>query len=198
MTLVVLAPSQSHGRAAVRQRCRAGAVAISFTLSGCSLLFVGCHLHAHHSNTSERNGAYWRAERGLALCPHAFEYETERVCDRFDRVFWLGDMNYRINGLRHMVDKLISTNMHEVSFAAVFSRARDLTRASRCPQVLWFNDQLRLAMERGEVFQGYVEGPLFFKPTYKFDKYAAYRLCVQNVISLGLVAGIRTRTTRLR
>ena len=91
-----------------------GAVAISLSLDGCSMLFVGCHLHAHHSNTRERNAAYWRAERGLSLCPHDFEFETERVTDRFDRVFWLGDMNYRINGLRRMVDKLISTHMHEV------------------------------------------------------------------------------------
>lgn len=134
------------------------------------MLFIGCHLHAHHSNTAERNAAYWRAERGLSLYPHDFEYETERVCDRFDRVFWMGDMNYRINGLRHMVDKLIATNMHEVRSVRGRCVPVYAEGVAAPAQVLWFNDQLRLAMERAEVFHGFVEGPLFFKPTYKFDK----------------------------
>jgi hypothetical protein len=42
------------------------------------------------------------------------DMEAERVSDRFDRVFWLGDMNYRVNGTRDMIDRLLKGNMHEV------------------------------------------------------------------------------------
>ncbi len=42
------------------------------------------------------------------------DMEAERVTERFDRVFWLGDLNYRINGTRDMVDLLLKGNMHEV------------------------------------------------------------------------------------
>lgn len=76
----------------------------------------------------------------------------------FDRVVWAGDLNYRINAPRAVVDVLIAKSMHEV---------------------LVKNDQLSLEREKGgEVvcgpssggpFAGYREGPLNFRPTYKFD-----------------------------
>lgn len=36
-------------------------------------------------------------------------------------------------------------------------------------QILWTKDQLHKAVERGEVFRGFSEGPLMFPPTFKFD-----------------------------
>lgn len=41
---------------------------------------------------------------------------------------------------------------------------------SLVPQVLWFNDQMRIEMAKGNVFKGFSEGPVHFQPTYKFDK----------------------------
>lgn len=77
----------------------------------------------------------------------------------FDRVVWAGDLNYRVNAPRAVVDLLLSKDMHEV---------------------LLNNEQLSL--ERGRAgrggggegrplapFSGFSEGPLNFRPTYKFD-----------------------------
>ncbi|GMF21142.1 unnamed protein product [Phytophthora lilii] len=71
------------------------------------------------------------------------------VSERFDRVFWYGDLNYRINGTRRMVDTLLLRNQHEVLYA---------------------NDQLQREMQAGNVFAHFREGQLHFRPTYKFDK----------------------------
>ncbi|KAG7389143.1 inositol polyphosphate 5-phosphatase [Phytophthora boehmeriae] len=71
------------------------------------------------------------------------------VSERFDRVFWFGDLNYRINGTRRMVDMLLMKNQHEVLCA---------------------NDQLQREMKAGNVFNHFREGQLLFRPTYKFDK----------------------------
>lgn len=71
------------------------------------------------------------------------------VSETFDRVFWFGDLNYRINGTRRMVDLLLLRNQFDV---------------------LRFNDQLQLEMTKGTVFAHFREGPLHFRPTYKFDK----------------------------
>eukprot|EP00698_Gefionella_okellyi_P006764 TRINITY_DN1620_c0_g1_i2.p2 TRINITY_DN1620_c0_g1~~TRINITY_DN1620_c0_g1_i2.p2 ORF type:complete len:161 (+),score=28.41 TRINITY_DN1620_c0_g1_i2:571-1053(+) len=70
------------------------------------------------------------------------------VVDRFDRVFWLGDLNYRVKASRRMADVLLKDGMLEVLIA---------------------NDQLRLEMARGTVFVGFAEGDLTFLPTYKYD-----------------------------
>ncbi|KAK1942892.1 inositol polyphosphate 5-phosphatase [Phytophthora citrophthora] len=71
------------------------------------------------------------------------------ISDRFDRVFWYGDLNYRINGTRRMVDTLLLRNQYEVLYA---------------------NDQLQREMKAGNVFGHFREGQLHFRPTYKFDK----------------------------
>ncbi|KAL4133832.1 hypothetical protein PRIC2_004148 [Phytophthora ramorum] len=71
------------------------------------------------------------------------------ISERFDRVFWYGDLNYRINGTRRMVDTLLLRNQHDVLYA---------------------NDQLQREMKVGNVFARFREGQLHFRPTYKFDK----------------------------
>lgn len=69
----------------------------------------------------------------------------------FDRVVWAGDLNYRVNVPRSVANVLLSKDMHGV---------------------LLKNEQLSLERERGgdtAPFAGYREGPLNFRPTYKFD-----------------------------
>ena len=72
----------------------------------------------------------------------------------FDRVVWAGDLNYRINAPRAVADLLLSKDMHGV---------------------LLNNEQLSLERgkdgngDKGGLFSGYSEGPLNFRPTYKFD-----------------------------
>lgn len=67
----------------------------------------------------------------------------------FDYVFWIGDMNFRVNGTREIIDGLLKYNMHEA---------------------LIHNDQLSMFMKFNPVFAQFSEGPLNFRPTYKFKR----------------------------
>ncbi len=75
-----------------------------------------------------------------------------RATDRFDCCIWLGDLNYRIEANRRVVDALLAKS--------------DRTEAL---QILRANDQLTRVQHRREAFVGWSEGPLDFAPTYKFD-----------------------------
>lgn len=73
----------------------------------------------------------------------------DRVSDRYDRVVWMGDLNYRINGTREFVDAALKANNHSA---------------------LLQSDQCGIEMREGNIFDRFSEGPLHFRPTYKFDK----------------------------
>lgn len=75
------------------------------------------------------------------------KYPSSNVTELFDCVFWCGDLNYRVNGTRKMVDNLLYNRMHEVLLA---------------------NDQLRIEMQRQTVFRGFKEAEISFLPTYKY------------------------------
>ena len=66
----------------------------------------------------------------------------------FDKVFWFGDLNFRINGTREVVDGMLENHMHGA---------------------LLCNDELTMLMRFNRNFSGFAEGPLNFFPTYKFD-----------------------------
>ena len=70
------------------------------------------------------------------------------VTERFDRVFWLGDLNYRIEGTHRLVCHLVQ---------------------SEHLQPLLNNDQLTRARLTQAAFVHFHEQPITFKPTYKVD-----------------------------
>ena len=70
------------------------------------------------------------------------------LIDMFDKVFWFGDLNFRIYGTREVIDGMLESHMHDA---------------------LLCNDQLTMLMRFNRVFSGFSEGPLNFFPTYKFD-----------------------------
>lgn len=61
-------------------------------------------------------------------------------------IFWIGDLNYRIidNPPRHVFDTTDFTSIIKL-------------------------DQLYTEMQKRRVFQNYTEGPITFRPTYKYD-----------------------------
>ena len=143
-----------------------GGVGIGILLNQTSLLFVNSHFTAHQRKVAERNNDFHRIHNELDLKG----FDTDRkgtliynnnneisryrcvdassVSDRFDYTFWAGDLNYRINGTRKMVDNLLLSNMFEVLLA---------------------NDQLNSERSKGNVFAGFEEASITFPPTYKFD-----------------------------
>ena len=131
-----------------------GGVGISVVIGKTSFLFISAHFAAHQHKVHERNEHFQMINEKLDLHRPDFTPMVEigtgnNVSDRFHHVFWLGDFNYRINGTRDAVDKMLKLNMHEK---------------------LLENDQLKIEQQKGNVFQSFQEGPLNFRPTYKFDK----------------------------
>ncbi|CAM9157802.1 unnamed protein product, partial [Pylaiella littoralis] len=83
----------------------------------------------------------------------------------FDRVVWAGDLNYRINAPRGVADLLLSKDMHDVLLKneqLSLERSRHIGKAGRGGEGGTLGDPL-------VPFSGYSEGPLNFRPTYKFD-----------------------------
>ncbi|XP_015277328.1 PREDICTED: inositol polyphosphate 5-phosphatase K [Gekko japonicus] len=124
-----------------------GAVSIRMSLYGHMVCFVNCHLPAHMEN----------AEQRLDDFEHILEmqqFEGEKVPGVLDHdvLFWFGDLNFRIEdyGL-HFIRESINNNRFSL---------------------LWEKDQLNMAKKKEAFLQEFREGPLQFKPTYKFDLYS--------------------------
>ncbi|KAL8166050.1 hypothetical protein V2J09_007549 [Rumex salicifolius] len=132
------------GCGTILMRRNKGAVAIRIEYKGVIMLFVACHLSAHVHNVEERNSQLKRISEAL--------FSTKLVspfAGRPQLVVWLGDLNYRLQGIDSYP-------------------ARDLIH-SNLQSLLTPKDQLLREAERGAIFQGYNEGTLSFKPTYKYD-----------------------------
>ncbi|KAJ3674386.1 hypothetical protein LUZ60_005002 [Juncus effusus] len=121
-----------------------GAVAIYVNFSGIRMVFISCHLAAHEHKVEERNSECKHISHSL-FSKHPNISYTESA----DVTIWLGDLNYRLQGINTMPARnLIHENLQNV-----------LTR----------KDQLLQEAEKGEIFNGYCEGTLSFKPSYKYN-----------------------------
>lgn len=150
-----------------------GGIGLALQVGQTKLLFVTSHLAAHQKNVAIRNREVTKISselcRLLRDCPVSRCIErgyddgnlevqpTEKdklaspkssLLSVFDCVYWSGDLNYRVNMCRQDANTAL---------------------ASGNLAVLQREDQLKVAMDSGLVFGGFKEGPLDFKPTYKFD-----------------------------
>jgi hypothetical protein len=75
-----------------------GCSAISFTLGATSFLFCSAHLEAHTHNVAARNEGWKRIEselcKKLLKCKEKAKATMASEC--FDRVVFMGDLNYRV------------------------------------------------------------------------------------------------------
>ncbi|XP_062815792.1 inositol polyphosphate 5-phosphatase K isoform X3 [Anolis carolinensis] len=124
-----------------------GGVTTRMSLYGHSVCFLNCHLPAHMENTEQRLDDF---EHILEM--QQFDGESIPGVMDHDIVFWFGDLNFRIEdyGL-HFIRESINKNRFSL---------------------LWEKDQLNMAKKREAILQEFSEGPLRFKPTYKFDLYS--------------------------
>ena len=152
-----------------------GGVAVALSVGGTSLLFVNAHFAAHQHKVKERNADFARIDARLLPQleppPPAGSHDDDGAASscsaRFDRCFWLGDFNYRINGNRAAVDALLAPPSERARASEDWGGEAAHDAAMRA--ALLANDQLRLEMARGAVFGGFLEGAIDFRPTYKFD-----------------------------
>ncbi|KAF9432879.1 inositol polyphosphate 5-phosphatase [Entomortierella beljakovae] len=115
------------------------------------------------------------------------------ITEQFDYTFWAGDLNYRVNLSRAEAEKCIEKGDIEVNFVIVYFHSIlhlipvDMTLIDLLPiynffvttttitqQTLLAHDQLTAQREAGNVFDGFMEAPIRFKPTYKFDPILPY------------------------
>ena len=150
-----------------------GGVGISFHICTSSFCFITAHLAAHQHAVRRRTTEFHKIScdigRRLGEGANATSTEDEEEDDTsdldeneafqscppinplgelFDFVFWSGDMNYRIHSSREIVDELLERNRHNK---------------------LLQMDQLRIMKTYNPIFRGFSEGPVNFRPTYKFD-----------------------------
>ncbi|KAJ3072099.1 inositol polyphosphate 5-phosphatase [Podochytrium sp. JEL0797] len=123
-----------------------GATYVSLHLAnGQSFLFVNCHFSAHQEKVSERRKDYSKLS---SLISQRFPNRDKGIQDQFDGLFWFGDLNYRVNGTRTMVNHWIERKERDVMLS---------------------NDQLGQEMTLGHVLNGFTEHPIHFPPTYKYN-----------------------------
>ncbi|TCD69866.1 inositol polyphosphate 5-phosphatase [Steccherinum ochraceum] len=118
-----------------------GAVGIRLDYYDTSFCFLTAHLAAGHSNVEERNTDYRTIANGL-------HFLRGKTIDSHQNVVWLADTNYRIDLDGEHVRYLAQTDDFDALLAA---------------------DQLKKAIDDKGAFSEYTEGPLLFRPTYKYD-----------------------------
>ncbi|XP_069617437.1 inositol polyphosphate 5-phosphatase K isoform X2 [Ranitomeya imitator] len=121
-----------------------GGVTVRLSVYGHMLCFVNCHLPAHMDNTNQRLDDFEKM-----LETQQFDGESVGSILDHDAVFWFGDLNFRIVEFGiHFIREVVNSNRYNL---------------------LWEKDQLNIAKKKERFLQGFLEGPLKFKPTYKFD-----------------------------
>ena len=128
------------------------------------MVFVTAHLAAHVKNVEARDSDFWRISSELeAQAPEGFlprkptnnESSGSFLFDSVDRVFFCGDLNYRVDLPRELTEHTI---LHETKQNK--SVIKNLLR----------HDQLIQSMAEGRAFPRFGEGKIAFMPTFKYDK----------------------------
>ncbi|XP_026664651.2 type IV inositol polyphosphate 5-phosphatase 7 [Phoenix dactylifera] len=136
-----------------------GSISISMSLHQTSFCFICCHLTSGQKDGDElrRNSDVMEILRKTRF-PRVHGLGDERSPETIlahDRIIWLGDLNYRI--------------------ALSYRSAKALVEM-RNWKALLEKDQLRIEQRCGRVFEGWMEGRIYFPPTYKYsnnsDRYA--------------------------
>lgn len=134
-----------------------GAVGVSFMFNGTSLGFVNSHLTSGSEKKLRRNQNYMNILRFLALGDK--KLSPFNITHRFTHLFWLGDLNYRVD-------------LPTWEAEAIIQKIRQQQYAD-----LLAHDQLLLERKEQKVFLHFEEEEITFAPTYRFerltrDKYA--------------------------
>lgn len=119
-----------------------GGTAVALRFNGHKLAFVNVHLAAHAEKWEARNKDIQNIVKEVHFGNYAeVEFNTQYT------TFWLGDMNYRVE-----MDRVEATKLADEGNL----------------EALMVNEQLKREMAKG-LLDGFVEGELTFRPTYKMD-----------------------------
>ncbi|XP_071706412.1 type I inositol polyphosphate 5-phosphatase 2-like isoform X2 [Rutidosis leptorrhynchoides] len=126
-----------------------GSISVSMSLYQTRLCFVCSHLTSGHKDGDDerRNSDVVEILRRTRYSS-VLDPDQPQTIPSHDRIFWFGDLNYRINMGDADVRKLIAMKQWDK---------------------LLHNDQLCKEIGNGGVFQGWKEGVIDFPPTYKYE-----------------------------
>ncbi|KAF3840797.1 hypothetical protein F7725_006659 [Dissostichus mawsoni] len=122
-----------------------GGVSVRFSFYGHMVCFLNCHLAAHMNYALQRvdeiEHILEKQDFDITDTPHVRDHKV---------VFWFGDLNFRIadHGLHFLRSSINGERLN----------------------LLWSKDQLTMMKKNEPFLQEFEEGPLNFKPTYKFNR----------------------------
>ena len=123
-----------------------GAVCNRFEYLNSSICIINCHLAAHKANVKNRN----KHVREI-LNQTIFNIDNRELkIYEHDFVFWVGDLNYRLQG--------IPSNL-----------LREMIEKQKFKELLQY-DQLSGQQNTEKILQDFLEANIHFPPTYKFNK----------------------------
>ncbi|KAM6178423.1 phosphatidylinositol 3,4,5-trisphosphate 5-phosphatase 1 [Rhynchocyon petersi] len=127
-----------------------GAVGVSFMFNGTSLGFVNSHLTSGSEKKLRRNQNYMSILRFLALGDK--KLSPFNITHRFTHLFWLGDLNYRVELPVSEADFIIQ-KIKQQQYADLLA-----------------HDQLLMERKEQKVFLHFDEEEITFAPTYRFER----------------------------
>ncbi|XP_012990311.1 phosphatidylinositol 3,4,5-trisphosphate 5-phosphatase 1 isoform X2 [Esox lucius] len=127
-----------------------GAVGVSFMFNGTSFGFVNSHLTSGSEKKIRRNQNYVSILRFLNLGDK--KLNPFDITHRFTHLFWLGDLNYRIDMPSTEAENIV-TKIKQQQYQELLCR-----------------DQLTMERGEGKVFLHYDEEDITFAPTYRFER----------------------------
>ncbi|XP_014432967.1 phosphatidylinositol 3,4,5-trisphosphate 5-phosphatase 1 isoform X2 [Pelodiscus sinensis] len=127
-----------------------GAVGVSFMFNGTSFGFVNSHLTSGSEKKHRRNQNYTSILRFLTLGDK--KLSPFNITHRFTHLFWLGDLNYRVELPPMDAENIIQK-----------------IKQQQYPDLLSF-DQLLMEKKDQKVFLQFEEEEITFAPTYRFER----------------------------
>ena len=147
-----------------------------------TMLLVTAHMAAHVNNVEARNMDYWRIASELeSQAPPQFlqpkmmdsspegiaaTYSGSYLMESVDRIFFCGDLNYRLNVPREFAEFTVS----EIKRLLASKQRQASSQAETLRLDLMRHDQLHHSISENAAFPGFSEGKITFSPTFKFDK----------------------------
>lgn len=138
-----------------------GAVVAKVVLNGTSFCFINSHLAAHEGSKYRES-----RHRDVAEIMRGVERSGTHgipMLHAFDHIFWLGDLNYRLNM------QLSAGGPNWWPRRMQFGYISKLASQKRYAEIARL-DELRNEMSNNVVFSGFSEAPLDFPPTFKVER----------------------------
>lgn len=121
-----------------------GGMVINFKLAGYDFSIINCHLAPKPHKVLERNKHAKTIVKSIKFGEHICDFDV-----RSDYVFWMGDLNYRVDYIfKEVIEEISRNNL----------------------QFLLSKDQLLKQKQQNQIFSHYQEAEINFWPTYRREK----------------------------